>query len=99
LFDLITTTKSLGVFVEKISNCSWVALDTEFLRERTYYAQLCLIQIEADGHRACIDPLNIEDLSPLANILNNPRIIKVFHAAHQDLEILMQVMGEIPATG
>lgn len=96
MFDLITTTESLKQFIEEISNASWVALDTEFLRERTYYAKLCLVQIEAEGKRACIDPLSIDDLSPLANILNNPEITKVFHAAHQDLEILMQLTGKVP---
>lgn len=97
VFDFIETTESLRLYVEKISNCNWVALDTEFLRERTYYAKLCLVQIEADGFRACIDPLAIEDLSPLAEILDNSKITKVFHAAHQDLEILMTLTGKVPA--
>lgn len=97
MFEVIETTNSLRLFVDKLKNSSWVALDTEFIRERTYYAKLCLIQIEADGHRACIDPLKVDDLTPLAELLNNPDITKVFHAAHQDLEILSQVLGEIPS--
>ena len=97
LFEVITSTESLKEFIGKISDASWVALDTEFLREKTYAAKLCLIQIEADGHRACVDPLSIEDLSPLSVIMDDAKITKVFHAAHQDLEILMQVLGKIPA--
>ena len=95
--DLISTTKDLENFIATLKNPDWIALDTEFLRERTYYAQLCLIQIEAEGMRACIDPLAIKDMSALFDMLNNPDIIKVFHAAHQDLEILMQLTGKIPA--
>ncbi len=97
LFEYIDTTEKLRTFVEEISNASWVALDTEFLREKTYYAKLCLIQIEAEGKRACIDPLLIDDLTPLNNLLGDPNIIKVFHAAHQDIEILSQVTGVMPA--
>ncbi len=97
MFEVLETTQSLRDFVEKISGCEWIALDTEFLREKTYYSKLCLVQIEADGHRACIDPLNIEDLTPLYDLLKNPNIIKVLHAAHQDLEIFHQLIGQVPA--
>jgi ribonuclease D len=98
MFDVIETKKDLISFVEKMGSISWVSLDTEFLREKTYYAKLCLIQIETDqGLRACIDPLAVEDLSPLAELLNDPLITKVFHAAHQDLEILLQITGTVPA--
>jgi len=97
LFEYIDTLEKLRSFAQKISKSPWIALDTEFLREKTYYAKLCLIQIEADNHRACIDPLLIEDLSPFHELLLNPDIIKVFHAAHQDVEILSQEMGKMPA--
>ncbi|MEE9444855.1 MAG: ribonuclease D [Cocleimonas sp.] len=98
MFEVIETKKDLIQFVEKISNSSWLALDTEFLREKTYYAKLCLIQIESsEGLRACVDPLSMEDISPLTELLNNPEITKVFHAAHQDLEILLQITGSVPA--
>ncbi len=97
VFELINTTVDLQSFIQKISTASWVAIDTEFLREKTYYAKLCLIQVEADGHRACIDPLNIDDMSSFSEILHNPEIIKVLHAAHQDLEILLQLTGKVPA--
>ena len=97
MFELLETRQDLQNFVEKISDCEWLALDTEFLREKTYYSKLCLIQIEADGHRACVDPLSIDDLTPLYDLFKNPNIIKVLHAAHQDLEIFHQLMGQVPA--
>lgn len=97
MFELIESIEDLQEFVSKINSAKWIALDTEFLREKTYYAKLCLIQIEAEGHRACIDPIAIGDLSSFFEILNNPQITKVFHAAHQDLEILMQLSGQVPA--
>ncbi|WP_299870740.1 ribonuclease D [uncultured Cocleimonas sp.] len=97
MFDLIETTEQLENFVNKISNSSWVAIDTEFLREKTYYAKLCLVQVEAEGLRACIDPLSIDDISSFSSILHNPNIVKVLHAAHQDLEILLQLTGKVPA--
>ncbi len=97
MFELIETTEQLEEFINKISDATWVAIDTEFLREKTYYAKLCLIQIEANGLRACIDPLSIDDISSFSKILHNPNIVKVLHAAHQDLEILLQFTGEVPA--
>ena len=97
VFEVLETTNSLRLFVDKLKNVNWIALDTEFIREKTYYAKLCLIQIEAEGHRACIDPLSIDDLSPLVELLHNSEITKVFHAAHQDLEILLQITGKVPA--
>lgn len=96
MFELIETTEQLQIFIGNIGGVDWIALDTEFLRERTYYAKLCLIQIEANGQRACIDPLCIGDLSPLIKLLNDKTITKVFHAAHQDLEVLMQLSGSVP---
>ncbi len=97
VFEVINTTQDLEAFVAKISEAKWLAIDTEFLREKTYYAKLCLVQVEADGHRACIDPLAIEDLSAFAELMHNPDITKVLHAAHQDLEILLQITGKMPA--
>lgn len=75
----------------------YLAVDTEFVREKTYYPILCLIQIASPQHCYCIDPLAVRDLSPLASLLLDRQTIKVFHAARQDLEILYQTFGEIPA--
>jgi len=98
MFEVIETKNDLIQFVEKIKDSEWLALDTEFLREKTYYAKLCLIQIESNnGLRACIDPLSIDDISSLTELLNDTKITKIFHAAHQDLEILLQMTGSVPA--
>jgi len=96
VFEVISTTQDLQTFVDKISHAKWLAIDTEFLREKTYYAKLCLIQIEADGHRACVDPIAIDDMSSFTALMHNTDITKVLHAAHQDLEILLQLTGKIP---
>ena len=97
MFEVIETTEKLEAFMGKISAAKWLALDTEFLREKTYYAKLCLIQIEAEGHRACVDPLSIGDLSSLTSVLNDPEVTIVLHAAHQDMEILLQLSGKTPS--
>jgi ribonuclease D len=81
---------------------NWVALDTEFIREKHYFPQLCLIQIaypndeDNNENHACIDPLAFNDLSSLESILYASDIIKVFHAAFQDQEILFQYFGKVP---
>ncbi len=72
---------------------SWIALDTEFLREKTYYPKLCLIQIATPEVVACIDPLALDDLSPLLEVLFDPRVTKVMHAARQDMEIFYPYSG------
>lgn len=94
--ELISTKEELEAFIEKIAQADWVAIDTEFLREKTYYAKLCLIQIEADDRRACIDPLAIDDMSAFARLMKNQNVTKVLHAAHQDIEIILQLIGETP---
>lgn len=91
---LITTTEELRSFVERMLNEKVIAIDTEFMREKTYYAKLCLIQIaNGDGEATLIDPLSIKDLSPLRELMSNEDITKVFHAGGQDLEIFYQVLG------
>lgn len=73
-----------------------LALDTEFLREKTYYAKLCLIQINNEKFQAIIDPLAVDDLTVLAPILTDKRCVKVFHAGGQDLDILYHEVGVMP---
>lgn len=80
----------------ELKSSPWLAVDTEFLRERTYYPRLCLIQIATSDHVACIDPLAIEDLSPLLDLFFEPRMLKVMHAASQDLEVLFPLRGAAP---
>lgn len=74
----------------------WIALDTEFVRERTYYAKLCLIQLATPSAVIAVDPLAMADLGPLLDIVYEPEIPKVFHAARQDLELFYDVRGAAP---
>ncbi len=85
---LINKTQDLIKFINNLGMPPYVALDTEFLSEKTYYPQLCLIQIAHGSHAAVIDVLADIDLEPLIQYLRNPKIVKVFHAAEQDLVIL-----------
>jgi len=73
-----------------------LALDTEFLREKTYHAQLCLLQVAAEGVIACVDPLAIEDLNPLLDIIYDTGSVKVMHSARQDMEIFYDIRGDLP---
>jgi ribonuclease D len=94
--EFIDSPVALRRACDQLANQDYLAVDTEFVREKTYYPVLCLIQIASPHYCACIDPLALDDLSPLADVLLNPHTTKVFHAARQDLEILQQVLGTIP---
>ncbi|WP_322866089.1 ribonuclease D [Aquicoccus sp. G2-2] len=97
----LTTTEDLAAFCEEARQHDYVTLDTEFLRERTYYSKLCLIQMAYPGDEeeaaALIDPL-VEGLSlePLYEVFRDTGVVKVFHAARQDLEIFQVDAGVIP---
>lgn len=75
----------------------WLAVDTEFIRDQTFYPQLCLIQIAGADRVACIDPLALPSLAPLLDLLYDPAIVKVLHAAQQDLEIFFHLRGVTPS--
>jgi ribonuclease D len=84
----ITTTAELETFCAKVRGQDFIAVDTEFMRETTYWPKLCLIQAATPDAEAVIDPLaDGIDLSPFLEILRDPSITKVFHAARQDVEI------------
>lgn len=84
----ITTTAELAAFCDKIKGQPFVAVDTEFMRETTYWPKLCLIQAAAPSAEATIDPMAEGlDLEPFLAIMRDPSILKVFHAARQDVEI------------
>ncbi len=93
---LVTNADELKVLCEQLSTSKILAIDTEFVRDKTYYPILCLIQVAADDIVACIDPITINDLSPLKDLLLNPAITKIFHAARQDMEILYLTFGALP---
>lgn len=96
-FTLITSTQQLEDACRKLGNSTYLAVDTEFVREKTYFPQLALIQLADNvGNIFCIDPVSMGDLSAFETLLYDPAIIKVFHAAHQDLEIFYHLFGRIP---
>jgi ribonuclease D len=88
--------EQLDTVCRQLRDSEWIALDTEFIREKTYYPKLCLLQVSNGEVAACIDPLAIEDLQPLLDVLYDGRILKVLHAARQDLEIFLHDYGRIP---
>ncbi|WGZ94462.1 MAG: ribonuclease D [Candidatus Thiothrix putei] len=93
MFDYIDNTEKLSYLLTRLDKAEWVTLDTEFIREKTYYPRLCLIQIASADMLACIDPLAISDLQPFLDWLNQPQRLKVLHAAWQDMEIFHHLGG------
>jgi ribonuclease D len=93
----ITTTAELAAFCERAAKFDFVTVDTEFLRETTYWPKLCLLQVATTDEAVLIDPLAPGlDLGPFVVILDNPDIVKVFHAARQDIEIFVKLTGRVP---
>lgn len=93
----VNTPDALRAFCDSLKDSPWLVVDTEFIREKTYYPRLCLIQVGNTEQLACVDPLALDDLTPLLELLYDPSIIKVFHSADQDLEIFYHLRGELPA--
>ena len=95
---VIDSTSALRAFCERLAAHDYVTVDTEFMREKTYYAKLCLIQAASPDEAAVIDPLAESlDLAPFLDLLADEGTLKVFHAARQDLEIFHQLMGRVPS--
>jgi ribonuclease D len=96
--QLITTTNSLAEVCGRLQRHQFVTVDTEFLRESTYYPKLCVAQIASTDEAVVVDALaNGIDLKPLFNLMADENVIKVFHAARQDIEICWHAAGLIPA--
>jgi len=94
---IITTQKELEVAIAALEKSSFVTVDTEFIRETTFWPELCLIQMAAPGVEALIDPLSPEiDLKPFFALMANEAVTKVFHAARQDIEIIFHLGELIP---
>ena len=92
----ITTTAELSAFCKSLKGQPFIAVDTEFMRETTYWPKLCLIQVASPEQEACIDPMaDGIDLTPLLDILRDEKVQKVFHAARQDVEIFNN-LGAMP---
>jgi len=95
--NVITTQDALNQFCEAASKKSFMCVDTEFMRESTFYSILCLIQAATDDDEVIIDPLEEGlDLAPFNALLMNANIIKVMHAARQDMEIFYTMCGAVP---
>ncbi|MBI3515944.1 MAG: ribonuclease D [Proteobacteria bacterium] len=94
---VITDSAALAALCHRLSGEVFVTVDTEFMRDRTYWPDLCLVQVAGTDEAAGIDPMaDGIDLAPLLELLANPQVLKVFHAARQDLEIFFQLMGRLP---
>ena len=94
---VITKTSDLEALCQEMAQQAFVAVDTEFMRETTYWPKLCLIQAAAPGVEAVIDPLAEGlALAPFMELMANERVLKVFHAARQDLEIFLKIAGKLP---
>ncbi len=95
---LITTTFQLSQFCKSLKGVEYVTVDTEFMRERTYWPKLCLVQLGGPKEAVAVDALAEGiDLRPLYDLLADPKILKVFHAARQDIEIFFNATGKVPA--
>ena len=98
IHPLISKSAPLADIVERLAKHPFVAVDTEFMRENTYWPDLCLIQIASPEEAAAIDPKADLDMGPLLDLLvNNHDVLKVFHAGSQDLEIVHNMTGKVPA--
>lgn len=95
-YRMINATKDLVAFCDLVQETGWLALDTEFVRTRTYYAKLGLVQLWAGGEWLIVDPLNGVDISPLWQLLNQDNVLTVMHAAGEDLEIINQQCAGAP---
>jgi len=89
--------EGLRELVAKVRTAPAVGIDTEFMREKTYFARLCLIQMASDDVAAIIDPLAITDMSPLCELFADPSVVKIMHAGGQDLEIFYRACGHAMA--
>ncbi|NND49117.1 MAG: ribonuclease D, partial [Rhizobiales bacterium] len=95
--DVITETEPLRTTCKALRKCAYVAIDTEFMRDKTYWSKLCLVQLAGEGIEAIVDPLADIDLAPLIELLADQNVVKVFHAGRQDIEIFYHMAQMIPA--
>ena len=95
---LVTDTDSLSALCDRLASERYVAVDTEFMRDKTYYAKLCLVQLAGAEEVAAVDTLAPGlDLAPLYALMADPNVLKVFHAARQDVEIFVHQADAVPA--
>src|SRR5271170_3096274 len=95
---MIASSAELAQFCRRQESSPYIAIDTEFMRDRTYWPILCLVQIAGPDEAAAIDPLAPGiDLAPLLALMRHGAVLKVFHAARQDIEIFFHMAGAVPA--
>ena len=96
--QVISDSASLAGFCQRLAEADYVTVDTEFMRVRTYWPQLCLVQLAGPDEAAVVDALAEGlDLAPLLDLMADPKVLKVFHAARQDIEIFYRLSGAVPA--
>ncbi len=96
--NLVATTSELEALCARLADEEFITVDTEFMRERTFWPRLCLVQVAGAREAAIIDPLAEEiDLAPFFDLLADERVLKVFHAGKQDIEIFHRLAGRVPA--
>ena len=95
-FLIVENEEDLAKLCEQLKGSDWLAVDTEFERVKTYYPELCLIQVANADVAAIIDPIAISNIDIFFEILYDQSITKVFHSAHQDLEIFLHLNGSVP---
>ncbi len=94
---LLTKALHVRALCARLAKEDFVTVDTEFIREKTYWPNLCLIQMAGENEAAAIDPLTADmDLTPIWELMQNPAVVKVFHAARQDIEIFVHLTGKTP---
>jgi ribonuclease D len=93
----IDSDEGLAQFCSEIHDAPFVAVDTEFMREKTYYPKLCLIQVEGKGKIACIDPFRVRDFTPMLNIFRDQSVTKVLHSVSQDMEVFLHSFDCLPS--
>lgn len=95
---VITETQALEAFCQRLASAPFVTVDTEFMREKTYWPKLCLVQLAGPDEAAIVDAMAPGlDLAPLMTLMADPKVLKVFHAARQDIEIFYHLSGRVPA--
>jgi len=95
--DVITTTDDLAALCRRLAKADYVTVDTEFMRERTYWPILCLVQLAGPGEAVAVDPMaEGMDLAPFFELMTDESVLKVFHAARQDVEIVHHLSGKLP---
>ena len=96
IHPLVTTTETLAALCRRWRDAPFIAVDTEFMRENSYWPDLCLVQVASPAEAAAIDPKAGLDLSPLLELLVEASVLKVFHAGSQDIEIVHNLTGRTP---